>query len=104
MPDDLDLRRQRETDKAEVRRLESEISEQITTTPRAMPDRHALGAAVGHFLEVVATAAPERGREILARCVSPLTVTPKIKGSGRFHVSGSIDLNALVSCPRRRHD
>lgn len=56
-----------------------------------------LGAAVGRFLDVVVNQAPEREREVRARCVSPLTVTPKIKGPSRFQVTGSADLSALAA-------
>lgn len=98
MPDDLDIRRQREHDKAEVRRLELELAAQKQPTKRAIPDRKALGAAVGKFLDVVAGKDPARGREVLARVLpQPLKVTPKIKGASRFEVTGSIDLVALAA-------
>lgn len=97
MPDDLDIRAQRDLDKAEVRRLEANAAELAGTKPRALPDRKVIGAAVGRFLDVLASQAPESGREILARCVGALTVTPKIKGPNRFQVVGSVDLVALAA-------
>lgn len=78
-PDDLDVGGQRDADKAEVRRIEAEIASQKSPAPRALPDHKALGAAVVTFLDVVTNQAPERGREILARCMSPLTITEKSK-------------------------
>jgi len=78
MPDDLDLRRQRETDKAEVRRIQAAIAElaKAKTATRAVPDRKAISAALDGFLDRVATAAPEQGREVLAKCLTPLKITP----------------------------
>ena len=98
MPDDLDIRSQREADRAEVRRLEAELAERRTTTkPRALPDRSTLGAAVGKFLNDLTATNPARGRAVLVKYMSPLTVTPKIKGPNRFEVVGSVDLFALAA-------
>ena len=53
---------------------------------------------VGKFLDVVVIGTPEKGREMLAKCLpEPLRVTPKIKGPGRFEVTGSIDLAPLAA-------
>lgn len=96
-PDDLDLKKQRDADRMEVRRLEAAVKEAATAGIKVVPDRAVLNASVSRFLKTVATEAPERGREALARCMSPLTVTPKIKGPNRFHVVGTLDLGALAA-------
>jgi site-specific DNA recombinase len=95
-PDDLDLRRQREMDRAEVRRLEVELAERGTTTPLALPDMESIKGAMAGFLDSLSEAS-ERGREALARCMSPLTLTPKTNGPGRFEASGTIDLATVVA-------
>ena len=76
-PDDLDLRRQRETDRGEVRRLQAEISTQTAAGSAALPDRKAVLTAAARFLTAIATDAPERGREALAQAVEPIVLTPK---------------------------
>jgi len=52
------------------------------------------------FLDSLSEAS-ERGREALARCMSPLTLTPKsppkTNGPGRFEASGTIDLAKVVA-------
>jgi hypothetical protein len=97
MPDDLDLRRQRAADQAEVRRLEGEIAAQSSKAPRATPDRKALGAAISGLLDAVMSS-PERGREALARVMpKPMMVHPKTEGPGRVRVTGAIDLASLAA-------
>jgi hypothetical protein len=45
------LRRQREMDRAEVRRLEVELAERGTTTPLALPDPESIkGAVAGSWI------------------------------------------------------
>ena len=99
-PDDLDLRRQREMDRAEVRRLEVELAERGTTTPLALPDMESIQGAMAGFLDSLSEVS-ERGREALARCMSPLTLmpksAPKTNGPGRFEASGTIDLAKVVA-------
>jgi len=48
------------------------------------------------FLDSLSEAS-ERGREALARCMLPLTLTPKTNGPGRFEASGTIDLATVVA-------
>ena len=48
------------------------------------------GSHVG-FLDSLSEAF-EHGREALAHCMSPLTLTPKTNGPGRFEASRTIDL------------
>lgn len=99
MPDDLDIRRQREADQAEVRRLRTAIAaETRAAAPRAVPDHGALGAALGRFVELVATEAPERARAALARVMSPLVLTPKIQGPDAYlEAVGTLDLAVIAS-------
>ncbi|MCX5746053.1 MAG: zinc ribbon domain-containing protein [Proteobacteria bacterium] len=100
MPDDLELRRQREADKTEVRRLQAVMTAQAEpATPRVIPDAAAIKASLAKFLNVVASEAPERGREALARTMSPLTVTPSPKGEkpGHLSVTGSFNLASCLA-------
>jgi hypothetical protein len=90
-PDDLDLRRQREVDRGEVRRLEAELAQHGTARTHALPDQRDIQASISRFLDALSDAS-ERGREALVRCMSPLTLTPKSNGPGRFEASGTIDL------------
>ncbi len=93
MPDDLDLRRQRAADQAEVRRLQAEIGTQAAAGTATVPDRKTIAATAGELLATIAEQAPERGRAILAEVMSPLTLTPKKEGPEHFiEVSGSVDL------------
>jgi hypothetical protein len=78
----VDRRRYREMDQAEVRRLEVELAERGTATPLALPDMESIMGAMAGFLASLSEAS-ECGRETLARCMSPLTLTPKTNGSGR---------------------
>ena len=96
MPDDLDLRRQRETDRAELKRLETQLAD-ISKPLAVIPDRKKVAALVGAFLTTISTAAPEQARDALARCISPLKVTPKTEGPNRFQVVGTVDLGALAA-------
>jgi hypothetical protein len=69
-PGGLDLRRARETDKAEVRRLEAALAEASKSKRRALPGREAIRAVFTGFVDLVestAQKAPERSREALAR-------------------------------------
>ncbi|CAN5198736.1 recombinase family protein [soil metagenome] len=92
-PDDLDMRRQREADRGEVRRLQGEISDQAVAKTARLPDRKAVIAAASRFLTAIATGAPERGREALARVMEPIVLTPKKEGPGHLiEGSGSVDL------------
>jgi hypothetical protein len=83
-------------DRAEVRRLEVELAERETTTPLAIPDMESIQGAMSGFLDSLSEAS-ERGHEALARCMSPLTLTPKTNGPGRFEASGTIDLAKVVA-------
>ncbi len=94
-PDDLDLRRQREMDRAEVRRREVELAER-GTTPLTLPDIESIQGTMSGFLDSLSEAS-ERGREALARCMSPLILTPKTNSPGRFEASGTIDLAKVVA-------
>ncbi len=99
MPDDLELRRHREVDKAEVRRLLAAMAAHKAPTAQVIPQPNAIKAALAGFLDVLATAAPERGREALARTMSPLTVTPDGEKPGHLSVTGSLNLaSCLANC------
>lgn len=97
MPDDLDIRRQRATDQGEVRRLEAALAEAAKAGPQVVPDRKLLADAAGEFLETIATGAPERARDALSRCITPLIVTPKKEGPSRFQVAGTVDLAQVAA-------
>lgn len=98
MPDDLDLRRQREADKADVRRLTDAIAAaKGSRSDRPVPDSKAVAAAMGRFVEGLTSKRPEAGRETLARCVGRLVVTPKNEGPGRFRVTGTVDLAQVAA-------
>lgn len=97
MPDDLDIRRQRQSDQNEIRRFEAELAEAAKAGPQIVPDRKLLAAGAADLLETIATGAPERAREALARCMTPLSVTPKKEGPSRFHVAGTIDLAQVAA-------
>lgn len=102
MPDDLDLRSQRATDQNEVRRLQAVMAADArANAPRVAPDRTAIQAVLSDFLDVVASQAPERGREVLAKCMTPLTLTPapKTENPGLV-VTGVIDLAKVVASGR----
>jgi TolA-binding protein len=91
MPDDLDIRRQREADQAEVRRLTAEIAARATAG--AVPSKKAIATAAPQLLAAVADAAPERARDALARAMAPLILTPKRVGPDHLvEVIGSLDL------------
>jgi hypothetical protein len=77
-----------------VRRLEVELAERGTASPLALPDMESIQGTMSGLLDSLAS---ERGREALARCMSPLTLTPKTNGPGRFEASGTIDLAKVVA-------
>jgi hypothetical protein len=58
MPDDLELRRQREADRAEVARLITTLAELADHSPRPIPNARNVGAAVASFLGVIEREAP----------------------------------------------
>lgn len=59
--------------------------------------RRAADCAIGTFLDAV-QGEPEGARGALLRCMSPLTLTPKIEEPGkRFRVTGSVDLTPLAA-------
>ena len=63
-------------DRAEVRRLEVELAERETASPLVLPDMESIQGTMSGFLDSLSEAS-ERGHEALARCMSPLTPTPK---------------------------
>lgn len=73
-------------------------AETRAAAPRALPDHAALGAALGRFVDLVASEAPERARAALARAMSPLTLTPKIESPDHYlEVVGTLDLAVIAS-------
>jgi hypothetical protein len=98
--DDLDLRRQREMDRARCAGSRSSWPSAGRPAPLALPDMESIQGAMSGFLNSL-NEASERGREALARCMSPLTLTrksaPKTNGPGRFEASGTIDLAKVVA-------
>lgn len=72
------------------------LSASKAASPRALPDMESIQGAMSGFLDSLSDAS-ERGREALARCMSPLTLTPKTNGPGRFEASGTIDLAKVVA-------
>lgn len=75
-PDDADIRKQRDSDKAEVARLQAAIAGQSREIPRKAPDARAIKAAIGTFLATITSEATGEAREALARCVGHVTLTP----------------------------
>ncbi len=93
MPDDLDIRRQREADQAEVRQLTAEIAARATAA--AIPNKKEIAKVAKKLLAAVADAAPERAREALATALTPLILTPKRVGPDYLvEVVGSLELTA----------
>lgn len=109
-PDDLDLRRQRETDKATVRRLESELAERASTAEpaRRPPDPKAIRAAIDALIKQLLES-PERGRAALMRCVGPMVAKP-LPGAcranqrtvrPRYEIEASLDVGGLMQRTER---
>lgn len=91
MPDDLDIRRHREADQAEVRRLTAALEAQRRAGK--IPTAKEIEKATSSLLAAIQNAAPDKAREALARAMAPLLVTPKIVGPEHLvEVSGSLDL------------
>jgi hypothetical protein len=62
------------------------------------PDPKTIAAAASKLLAALTKESPERGREVLARLITPLTLTPKTEGPEHlFEVSGSVDLSVLAA-------
>ena len=97
MPDDLDIRRHREADQGEVRRLHAEIAAQAAASAAELPSDKVISTAAKSLLAAITDAAPERAREALARAMTPLLLTPKIEGPAHLvEVSGSVDLASVL--------
>jgi site-specific DNA recombinase len=97
-PDDLDLRKQREIDRAEVQRLAG-LAAAGAAPMEAPPSAARLEAALSSFVDELAEN-PAAGRAALARVLTPLTVTPAVSGGARFVVTGAIDLARVSGCGR----
>ncbi|MDX2091215.1 MAG: recombinase family protein [Kofleriaceae bacterium] len=99
-PDDLDIRRQREADRAEVRRLEEALAEQAPASrPLTIPSRKDLEAALGTFVSALATD-PVTGRAALASALAtPLTLNRKPDGPSRYRVTGSLSVGSVIGAP-----
>jgi hypothetical protein len=72
-------------------------SEQATAGKAIVPDRKAIAAATGEFLKAIRTDAPDRAREVLAKAISPITLTPKTEGPDRFVATGTLDLAKVLA-------
>src|SRR6185503_9324586 len=91
MPDDLDIRRHREADQAEVRRLTAALEAQRRTG--SIPTEKEIAKATRSLLAAIENAAPDKAREALARAMAPILLTPKIEGADHLvEVTGSLDL------------
>jgi hypothetical protein len=91
MPDDLDIRCQREADQAEVRRLTAAREAQRRTG--TAPTEKEIAKATRPLLQAIGNAAPDKAREAPARAMAPILLTPKIEGADHLvEVTGSLDL------------
>lgn len=96
MPDDLGIRRQREADQAEVRRLAVELA--VAPKPEALPTEKQIASATRSLLAAITDAAPDRARAALARAMAPILLTPKIIGADHLvEVTGSFDLSPVFA-------
>ncbi len=95
-PDDLDLRRQREADRTEVKRLEGELELRVAARPSYRIVQK-VAARIASFLRAIAMDAPDRAHQAMARCVSPITVAPKTNGPDRFKVTGAVNLAEVAA-------
>ncbi len=98
MPESEALYTQLATEEATVKRLRTEASQaRPVDAPRDVPTRAAVRASIGKFLDLVGTEAPERGREILARVMTPLTLTRNETPPGTWSVTGALRLRTLAA-------
>lgn len=98
MPNSEALHAQLEAEEKTVKRLRFELSKaRPADGPRAIPSRAALRANIGTFLDAIATVAPERGRELLARVMTPLTLIRNETTPGTWSVTGAIRLRTLAA-------
>ena len=97
MPDDQEIRRHRDEDLKEVSRLKVEIAAHAVATAGPLPTKAQAMEATKTILAAISDAAPERAREVLARCLAPLLLTPKIEGPNHLvEVTGSLDFCAVL--------
>ena len=97
MPDDLDIRRQREADQAEVRRLKAELAAHGAAAGGPVPTEKQIASAAKSLLAAISDAAPDRARQALSKAMAPLLLTPKIVGPDHLvEVTGSLDLRTAL--------
>lgn len=97
MPDSEALYAQLASEEATVKALRAQVAQaRPDNMPRVAPSKVAVRGAIGRFLDVVADAPPARGREALARVMTPLTLR-KEKTPGTWSVSGALRLRTLAA-------
>jgi len=98
MPDSEALYAQLRSDEAAAKRLRADLARlRSPAVPRSTPSRAVVRANIGEFLDAIATEAPERGRELLARVMTPLTLIRNEKAPGTWSVTGAIRLRTLAA-------
>ena len=97
MPDDPEIRRHREVDQKEARRLQAEIASHAVAATGPLPTKAQATEATKTLLAAISDAAPERAREALSKALAPLLLTPKIEEPDHLvEVTGSLDLAAVL--------
>ena len=87
---------------AEISRLQVEIAAHAVATTGPLPTKAEASEATKIILAAISDAAPDRAREVLARCLAPLLLTPKIEGPNHLvEVTGSLDLAAVLPASGR---
>ena len=98
LPESEALYAQLATEEATTKRLRAEISQaRPAGAQRVVPTRAAVRASIGKFLDLVVAESPERGREILARVMTPLTLTRNENTPGTWLVTGALRLRTLAA-------
>lgn len=91
MPDDQEIRKHREVDLKDARRLEAEIAAHAVATTSLLPTKAQATEAIRIILAAISDAAPDRAREVLSKALAPLLLTPKIEGPNHLvEVTGSL--------------
>ncbi|HEX4452645.1 MAG TPA: hypothetical protein VH143_17330 [Kofleriaceae bacterium] len=102
MPDDPEIRRHREVDQKEARRLQTEIASHAVAAAGPLPTKAQATEATRALLAAISDAAPERAREALSKALAPLLLTPKIEEPDHLvEVTGSLDLGAVLPASGR---
>ncbi len=97
-PDSEPLYAQLDAEEKSVKQLRLELAKaRPADHPRQPPPQAALRASIAAFLDAIAKEAPERGRELLARVLTPLTLLRNETTPGTWSVTGAIRLRTLAA-------